>query len=65
VALLEHDPDLGEGLSSDQLALARREVRAEVVSYPAGTWEVDPEDFDGSDILGLLLIDGLMAGEVT
>jgi CRP/FNR family transcriptional regulator, cyclic AMP receptor protein len=36
-----------------------------VVEYPAGPWEVGPDDFDGRTSLGLLVIEGLMAREVT
>ncbi len=65
VAILESDPDLGEDLSEEQLALARRQVLAEVIVCPAGPWAVQPDDFDGVATLGLLLVDGLLAREVT
>jgi CRP/FNR family transcriptional regulator, cyclic AMP receptor protein len=65
IAILEWDPDLAEGLTEDQLALARRQVVAEVVAYPAGAWDVGPDDFDGTASLGLLVIEGLLAREVT
>src|SRR5438105_4667666 len=58
-------PDLAEDLTEQQLALARRQVRAEVIAYPAGPWDVGPDDVDGTASLGLLVIDGLMAREVT
>src|SRR5579875_2179787 len=64
-AILESDPDLGEDLSEEQLALARRQVLAEVIVCPAGPWAVQPDDFDGVATLGLLLVDGLLAREVT
>lgn len=64
-AILESDPDLAEDLSEDQLALARRQVLAEVIDCPAGAWAIGPDDFDGVATLGLLLIDGLLAREVT
>jgi CRP/FNR family transcriptional regulator, cyclic AMP receptor protein len=65
IAILDWDPDLAEDLPESQLALARRQVLAEVVGYPAGPWEVQPDDFDGAASLGLLIIEGLMAREVT
>jgi hypothetical protein len=65
VPLLESDPDLAEELSAAQLALARRQVVAEVVAYPAGAWAICPDDFDGAASLGLLVIKGLLAREVT
>lgn len=65
VALLEEDPELGEDLNPLQRDLARREVHTEVISYPTGPWSVGPEDFERAASVGLLLIDGLMAREVT
>jgi hypothetical protein len=65
VRILERDPDLGEDLSADQLAAARREVVAELLSYPAGPWSVGPDDFEPDGNLGLLLVNGLLAREVT
>jgi hypothetical protein len=65
VAVLDADPDLGEDLSEDQFEMARRRVLAEVISYPAGSWWVGPDDIDGVAKLGLLLVDGLLARQVT
>jgi CRP/FNR family cyclic AMP-dependent transcriptional regulator len=63
--VLDYDPDLAEDLSDEQLALARRQVTADLVQYPTGPWPVGPDDFDQSASFGLLLIDGLLAREVT
>jgi CRP/FNR family transcriptional regulator, cyclic AMP receptor protein len=65
VPLLDYDPDLGEDLSPNQLALARGTVMADVVDYRTGPWPVGPDDFDHTASLGLLLLDGLLAREVT
>ncbi len=65
IALLDRDPDLAEDLTQPQLALARGQVLAEVIVYPAGPWAVGPDDFDGTASLGLLVIEGLLAREVT
>jgi hypothetical protein len=65
VPILEFDPDLADDLSPDQLALARRQVVAELLAYPAGPWTIGPDDFDGAASLGLLLVEGLLAREVT
>jgi CRP/FNR family transcriptional regulator, cyclic AMP receptor protein len=65
IAILDWDPDLAEDLPEHQLALARRQVLADVVGYPAGPWDVGPDDFDGTASLGLLVVEGLMAREVT
>jgi len=65
VPILEWDPDLADGLSEEQRELAHRQVLADVLAYPSGPWTVGAEDFDGTASLGLLLIEGLMAREVT
>jgi CRP-like cAMP-binding protein len=65
VAVLESDPDLAEDLDGEQLRIARRHVVAELISYPAGRWLVGPDDIDGVANLGLLLVDGLLARQVT
>ncbi len=65
MAILDRDPDLGEDLSDDRLAAARREVVAEVVRYQPGPWSVEPDDFDQVANFGLLLLEGLLAREVT
>jgi hypothetical protein len=36
-----------------------------VIGYPAGPWDVGPDDFDGTASLGLLVVEGLLAREVT
>jgi CRP-like cAMP-binding protein len=65
IAVLDWDPDLAEDLPEPQRALARRQVLAEVIGYPAGPWEVGPDDFVGVASLGLLVVEGLLAREVT
>lgn len=65
VRLLEYDPDLAEDLGDEQLAIARWQVVAEVLRYPTGPWAVHPDDFDPVASFGLLLIEGLLAREVT
>jgi hypothetical protein len=66
VAILDADPDLGAGLSNDELDAARRRAVAAIV-------EVDPPDWDAQALarraeegwLGLFMIDGLMIRRVT
>jgi CRP/FNR family cyclic AMP-dependent transcriptional regulator len=65
IPILDWDPDLAEDLTEPQFALARRHVLAEAIVCPAGPWEIDPDDFDPTASLGLLLIEGLLAREVT
>jgi CRP/FNR family transcriptional regulator, cyclic AMP receptor protein len=65
VAVLEHDPDLGENLRDEDLARARMHIVADLVVYPRGDWGVGPDDFDAVANMGLLIIDGLMTRTVT
>lgn len=65
IAILDWDPDLAEELTDSQRELARRQVLAEVIRYPAGAWEVGPDDFEGAASLGVLVLEGLLAREVT
>jgi CRP/FNR family transcriptional regulator, cyclic AMP receptor protein len=60
VAVLEADPDLGEGLGEEELALARRYLVAEVWNLQPGEWE-PPMAPAG---LGLLVLDGLVSRTV-
>src|SRR5579884_2980954 len=65
IAILDWDPDLAEDLPEAQRALARRQILADVIGFPAGPWEVGPDHFDGVASLGLLVVEGLLAREVT
>jgi CRP/FNR family transcriptional regulator, cyclic AMP receptor protein len=65
VDVLEADPDLAEDLSPEQQQHARRRAFAEFIRYPTGPWSVGVDDIDGAAALGLLLVEGLLAREVT
>lgn len=65
LSILECDPDLAEDLNDEDLASARAQLVAGVVHYPRGTWVVGPNDFDHVANLGLLIVKGLLAREVT
>jgi CRP/FNR family transcriptional regulator, cyclic AMP receptor protein len=65
IAILDCDPELAEDLSAPLLAVARRQILAEAISYPAGPWEVGPDDFESAGSLGLLVLEGLLAREVS
>jgi len=65
VSILDRDPDLAEDLSDEQFAIARKQVVADVESYPRGVWAVGSGDFDHVASLGLLLLEGLLARQVT
>jgi CRP-like cAMP-binding protein len=65
IAVLERDPDLLEGLSSEQAADARRRARAPAVTLEPGPWATPSgpgERFRGH--LGLLVLDGLMTRNI-
>jgi hypothetical protein len=62
VRLLEHDPELGEGLDLASRAAAGR-IAVRALPLPVGDWEVaDPAD---AGTLGLLVLDGLLVRWVT
>src|SRR5579884_1714492 len=65
VAILDRDPDLAEDLEPAQSEIARRVAVADLLSYPAGRWAVGPDDCSEAGALGLLLVEGLLAREVT
>ena len=65
IALLEADPDLGSGLSGEDLRIATHQVRSAVIELEPPGW--DPATLqlgaEGS-CLGLLLVSGLMLRRV-
>jgi CRP-like cAMP-binding protein len=65
IRVLEAQPELAEGLEGEQAELARRHVVAVLESIEAGPW--DPlATFAGKDgMLGLLVIDGLLARDLS
>lgn len=65
VHVLDHDPDLAEHLDGEDFLAAQRLAVAREARFPRGPWDVVPEDFDGTEALGLLLIDGLLVRRVT
>jgi CRP/FNR family cyclic AMP-dependent transcriptional regulator len=65
VHVLDHDPDLAEHLGPEDFDEARDQLIARVVRFPRGDWTIAPQDIDGSEDLGLLLIDGLLIRKVT
>jgi CRP/FNR family transcriptional regulator, cyclic AMP receptor protein len=65
VSILECDPDLAEDLSEEDFAIARTRLVASVEDYPRGAWIIGPDDFDDVANLGLLIVKGLLARQVT
>ena len=65
VRLLEIDPELGRGLAGERLEAARRDTIGRVRTLAPGTWSwSDYRRFDAA-VLGLFVIDGVLAREVS
>lgn len=62
IRLLDEDPDLGAELSPEDFARASRYAVTEVVEFGRGVY--DPSDFGSPNLLGLLVIDGLLIRSV-
>lgn len=62
VRLLDADPDLGMGLSEEDREHARRYAVAEVVTLQRG--RRDPAQIASPDLLGALVLDGLLISSV-
>ena len=62
--VLELDPDLGAGVSPEQWAAARQACRGELVCVPRGRWMVPEAAGDRDDILGMLLVEGVLGREI-
>jgi CRP-like cAMP-binding protein len=60
VRLLSADPELGEGLSSDDRERAHQQLVAHVLRVPSGRWDASSAVEPGSSPLGLLIVDGLL-----
>lgn len=58
VRILDEDPDLGSGLSDDDLAAARRALVAPVLEVSAARWV--PPEYDPQTTFGLLILQGLL-----
>lgn len=65
IAVLDADPDLGEGLTPEERELARRHSGARVRLVPEGEWTPDDEFAEPYPRVGLLIIDGLVTRELT
>jgi hypothetical protein len=65
-ALLEVDPDLGEGLSADEFSEARRRALARVIELSPPSWNPDYLRAEAERAwLGLFVVDGLLIRRVT
>ena len=64
VRLLEEDPDLAGLMSGGRRAEAERELVVRVHRLGVGVWDVSRLEGAGSDHVGLLLLEGVVAREV-
>jgi hypothetical protein len=64
VRLLEEDPDLGGLLNGPRRAEAERELVVRVHRLGVGVWDVSRLEGAGSNHVGLMLLDGVIAREV-
>lgn len=65
VRILECDPDLAENLPEGEVWRTREALVARSVHVPAGEWQISADEFEPAGNLGLLVVDGLLAREVT
>jgi CRP/FNR family cyclic AMP-dependent transcriptional regulator len=65
IPLLEADPELGEGLSPDELASARRAVAVHARSLKPGAWDPHAEEWPVEPVFGLLVLEGVVTRDIT
>jgi CRP/FNR family transcriptional regulator, cyclic AMP receptor protein len=64
VRILDVEPDLGRALSGDSLEAARRDVVGVVDRLAVGRWPHSSFERYGGSVMGLLVLEGLLAREV-
>jgi CRP/FNR family transcriptional regulator, cyclic AMP receptor protein len=64
IPLLDADVDLGEGLTQDELRVARRAVGVQVKSLEAGPWDPGAEEWPAPPSLGLVVLEGLVTRDI-
>ena len=65
VHLLDLDPDLAEGMSSERELLARRHLVARLERVNAGRWTPEVNQFGAMDGLGLLVLGGVAIRQIS
>ena len=63
--VLDLDPDLGVGIAGDEWELARNACRGRVITVEPGVWDTVSATQRPADAVGLLIVNGLVAREVT
>jgi CRP/FNR family cyclic AMP-dependent transcriptional regulator len=64
IALLDADPELGDGLAPDDLRAARRAVGVHVKALETGAWAPLDEEWPAAPALGLLMLEGLVTRDI-
>jgi CRP/FNR family transcriptional regulator, cyclic AMP receptor protein len=63
--VLDLDPDLGRGVNVEEWDAARRACRGTLLRLSDGVWDVPLLAGERDDLLGLLIVDGLLCREVS
>jgi CRP/FNR family cyclic AMP-dependent transcriptional regulator len=64
VSVLDHDPELGDGIARERLSAAARDARATTLVLARGLWEQPVWPGSVRAGLGLLVLDGLLVRRV-
>ena len=64
VALLDVDPELGDGMTPERFAIARHEIRAVPLLLRRGEWSPGEAGSLNCSQVGLLVLDGVLAREL-
>jgi hypothetical protein len=65
VHLLELDPELGEGVAADEWDSAHEACRGPLLRLPRGPWDASEVVGPRDDVVGLLIVEGLVCREIT
>jgi CRP-like cAMP-binding protein len=65
IPLLQADPELGRGLDAERAKEARDRLFARCYEIPRGRWFPGQMHIDGSEPIGLLVVDGILVREST
>lgn len=63
--VLDVDPDLGRDIDRAEWEAVRRACRGELLHVPRGSWPVAPEADGTDDLVAFVIVDGLLARELS